>query len=179
MNVLSPGTRSLLFGIHSIPFHCYYVMEAWQIMGWSLTWKDRLAIIVHDFGYFGLKHLGKEGSRAHVMAGALIMYGLVKYPIRDMVCHSSAIAHGFNRPMSRMGIADKLSMYLEPTWLYALRAWLTVEQNYYYDVGEERIPGEDGTFKGLMRFKERAGRLAARKAFADYAWRNQLYGKKA
>ena len=75
------GTRSVLFGVHSIFTHPYYVWKAWNILenDGKPTWSLPLMVscLVHDLGYWGKTDFdGKDEGETHPELGAKIMHFL-------------------------------------------------------------------------------------------------------
>jgi len=68
------GTKSVLFGVHAVWLHPFFVAWAWwKLFGFS--WDVRLwfAFFLHDVGYVGKCDMdGKEGEQ-HVVIGGRIM----------------------------------------------------------------------------------------------------------
>lgn len=68
------GTRSLLFGIHQVILHPFFVaLGWWKLYGFPFDPRLWAAFFVHDLGYFGKPNMdGPEGEQ-HPLAGAAIM----------------------------------------------------------------------------------------------------------
>ena len=114
------GTKSMLFGAHSLLVHPIVVGIAWRKL-WGFPWNAKLwlAFGLHDIGYWNCPNLeGSEGER-HVELGARIMTRLFG-PEWGELCagHSRHWAKRCGRPVSRLCFADKLAFVLTPGWLY-------------------------------------------------------------
>lgn len=69
------GTKSLLFGVHCVLIHPYYVAKAWvKLYGWPKHLAIWVSFFTHDLGYWGKPNMdGKEGE-THVELGAKILH---------------------------------------------------------------------------------------------------------
>lgn len=123
------GTRSLLYGAHQVVIHPIFVGIAWVRL-YGFTWDPRvwLAIVIHDWGYWGLPNMdGPEGD-THVEWAARVMGRLFGPEWRDFcLYHSRFYARRDAKPFSPLCVADKLATALEPAWLYLPRVILTGE----------------------------------------------------
>lgn len=74
---LNIGTRSLLFGVHQILIHPWFVaLGWWKLYGFPYDPRLWVAFFVHDLGYWGMPNMdGAEGER-HPHLGARIMGAL-------------------------------------------------------------------------------------------------------
>ena len=144
------GTKSLIFGVHQVFIHPLWVALAWWKL-YGFPWDPRLwvAFIVHDWGYWGCPEMdGKIGDH-HPELGANILHllfdssfsfeagKLIKRFHSDLtwyyfgMCHSRFLAKQLGHQPSKLCMADKLSLSLEPWWLYLPRAWITGELKEY------------------------------------------------
>lgn len=149
------GTRSLLFGVHQMFIHPWFVAWAWyQLYGLRrvrFTWAHDprtgessgafaslldprlwIAFFLHDIGYWGKPNMdGPEGER-HPYVGAQIM-GEIFGPewFTFVLAHSRFLAKQLGIQPSPLCIADKLAITLPPRWLYLLQARLTGEIHEY------------------------------------------------
>ena len=78
---LKIGTRSVLFGVHSVFTHPYYVWKAWNILenNGKPTWSLPIifSCLLHDIGYIGKTDFdGKEEGETHPELGAKIIHFL-------------------------------------------------------------------------------------------------------
>jgi len=143
------GTKSVLFGAHCFFIHPWFVFFAWWIL-YGFPWDPRLwvAFFVHDLGYWGKPNMdGKEGE-SHVVWGAFVMLKLfdkkrVNGTPADLfwyefcLLHSRFYAKQLNKPPSKLCAADKLSICLEPGWLYLPRVTFSGEIKEYMKNAEE------------------------------------------
>ena len=117
---MTEGTRSILFGCHSI-VHSFYVIRAWKILygKWPEAWQAA-CILWHDIGHFGLDYLSNaEPKRRHWILGARIAGVLFGGKAYNLVAgHTS----GSGFPISRLKRPDKLAQLLTPErwmkWYY-------------------------------------------------------------
>ena len=127
------GTKSLLVGVHQALIHPYYVAKAWRILyGRRPTWPELLAIITHDWGYWGSPDMDGEAGTQHParMAAWWRRRGRedVAAEIEGHSRHYSALV---GAEVSRLCWADKLSMVLTPSWLYLVLARASGELGEY------------------------------------------------
>jgi hypothetical protein len=126
------GTKSLLFGVHCFFIHPIVVAIAW-IKLYGFPWDPRvwIAFFVHDLGYFGKPNMdGPEGIE-HVLLGARIMriFGQKWYDFT--LFHSRHYAEKHDMPFSKLCIADKYAICIEPYWFYMFRATASGEVHEY------------------------------------------------
>lgn len=126
------GTKSVLFGVHQFICHFLFVLWAWRLTYASFpTFKETIAIAVHDIGYFGKDNLdGEEGER-HPETGAKLMSLLFGHSDLDAIelvlFHSRSYAKLHGATVSKLCVPDKLATLLYPDWLYLLLANLSGE----------------------------------------------------
>lgn len=133
MNV---GTKSLLFGVHQVFIHPLWVALAWwKLYGFPFDPRLWVAFVVHDWGYWGCPEMDGPKGDLHPYVGAKIMHWL--FDRRESTWYFFALNHSRflakqNRDQpSRLCMADKLSLGLEPWWLYLPRAWASSELKEY------------------------------------------------
>ncbi len=140
----------MLFGAHCWFIHPWFVAIAWFKL-YGIPWDPRLwvAFFVHDLGYLfqWCRDMdGPEGDR-HVVLGAKIMgwlfdrfgknrYGQEGHPYHVSwyyFCfyHSRFMAKKYGIQYSRLCVADKLAIAIEPWWLYLPRVILSGEIHEY------------------------------------------------
>jgi len=138
------GTKSLLIGAHWPP-HILMVILAWKwLYGTWPTWREFLAICIHDIGYIGVVEMDGPDGTMHPERGARIAdtclgaeYGAL---IRG---HSKGYAEAVGVPLSKLYGPDKLSHALEPSWLYVFRTRLTGEIRQYRSTAHGCAPRND------------------------------------
>lgn len=126
---MSVGTKSILFGAHQFVIHPIFVAVAWwKLYGFPYNPRLWLAFFLHDLGYVGLPNMDGAEGEAHPEFAAKIM-GNWFGPEWHNFClyHSRYYAKRDNKQFSRLCVADKLSVCLEPWWLYLPRVWLSGE----------------------------------------------------
>ncbi len=159
--LLPVGTRSVLWGVHCFCIHPWFVAAAWWRL-YGFPWDPRLwlCFILHDLGYWGKPNLdGPEGER-HVEWAARVMSTLFDRASASFIIvntdphdrwrcgpwgqlclfHSRFYAKQYGFPFSRLCVADKLALCIEPWWLYLPRAWASGELREYM----ARAGGKDG-----------------------------------
>lgn len=137
------GTKSVLFGAHQFFIHPLFVAFAWyKLYGFPLDVRLWVAFVVHDLGYIGKFKMDDPDGELHPVLGARIMSALfdwhylektLYYPKKNSrgmrlgnwghfsLLHSRFLSKQINRQYSRLCVADKLAMALEPRWLYLPR----------------------------------------------------------
>ncbi len=137
------GTKSVIFGVHAILVHPFFVAWAWSRL-YGFPWDPRLwlAFLVHDVGYVGKANMeGSEGQQ-HVVLGGRIMGWLCGAEWRDFVLgHSRHWAERVGKKYSKLCLADKLAFVLTPAWLYIPMARLSGELQEYMRVPSARQLG--------------------------------------
>lgn len=147
------GTKSVLFGAHQFLLHPLFVAAAWTKL-YGVPTDPRLwaAFFVHDIGYVGKPNMDGAEGEGHVWFGADLMHRWFDRPCspdfldsrhKHFLCedcnrwlffclyHSRFFAKRDNHAFSRLCVADKLSVALEPWWLYLPRIILSGEIHEY------------------------------------------------
>jgi hypothetical protein len=76
------GTRSLLFGVHQVFLHPWFVAAAWwKLNGFPCDLRLWVAFFVHDLGYRGKKDMDGAEGETHVELGAKIMAWLFDHDL--------------------------------------------------------------------------------------------------
>lgn len=155
------GTKSVLFGAHCLFIHPVFVLVAW-IKLFGFPWDPRLwiAFFVHDLGYWGKPNMDGPEGETHVELGAKIMHFLFDWKQvrgefapydnqRTMTWsnfskyHSRFYAKKDGANYSKLCVADKLAICLEPAWLYLLRVnWSGEIKEYMKLAGKREAIGE-------------------------------------
>jgi len=147
------GTRSLLFGAHQFALHPWFVAVAWWKL-YGFPWDPRLwvAFFVHDIGYLGKPNMDGPEGETHPELGARIMgwlFGSAWYEFT--LLHSRFYAKALGRQFSRLCVADKLAIVLDPWWLYLPRVILSGEVREYTRGEGGRTPIDAGGLRGWHR----------------------------
>lgn len=128
---MTVGTKSLLFGVHQFLIHPIVVALAWRAYHgcWPQDKAEWVAIVVHDFGYWGCRDMDGEIGVNHPLRGAEIAWEILKSdPVARRkamaLClgHSSHFARQRGLPVSDLYAPDKLSVLFESRWFYLVRA---------------------------------------------------------
>ena len=134
------GTKSVLFGVHAVWLHPFFVAWAWWRL-FGFPWDLRLwfAFFLHDVGYLAKRDMdGPEGEQ-HVALGGRIMGRIFGSEWGDFtLCHSRHWAKRVGKPYSKLCLADKLAFVLTPAWLYLPMARLSGELHEYMRVASSR-----------------------------------------
>lgn len=154
------GTKSILFGAHQFLIHPWFVAWAWWLLyGFPLDPRLWVAFICHDLGYWGKPNMDGPEGETHVEFGANLMGRLFGQQWGDLCrYHSRFYAKRDGVPFSRLCVADKLAVAMEPWWLYLPRVILSGEVKEYMALsgyvnneskytGEPRIPGKYDAIK--------------------------------
>jgi hypothetical protein len=130
------GTKSVLFGAHCFVIHPFFVMVAWiKLYGFPFHPAIWLSFFFHDLGYFGKPNMDGAEGETHVELGAKVLHFLFdrsfvnsfgtryrrKIWYNFSLYHSRFYAKKDNMPFSKLCVADKLAICLEPAWLYLPR----------------------------------------------------------
>ncbi len=137
------GTKSVVFGVHTILVHPFFVAWGWGRL-WGFPWDPRLwvAFFLHDIGYLRKPNMESFEGQQHVVLGGRIMGLLFGPEWRDFVlCHSRHWAESTGKPYSKLCLADKLAFVLTPAWVYLPMARASGELREYMRVSSERQLG--------------------------------------
>lgn len=171
---LPTGTKSLLFGVHCVAIHPIFVFMAWwQLYGFPWDLRLWIAFIIHDWGYWGSPNMdGLEGEKHVELAGAW----MDKHFGSDWgdFCryHSRFWAKKYERPFSRLCVADKLAIAITPTWLYLIQANLSGEIHEYMKGEGARTPAKGNSQLKWLRDVKRyvRGWVSVHKNGAQDTW---------
>jgi hypothetical protein len=100
MQRLPVGTKSILFGVHQVFIHPWFVAAAWyKLYGRPLDLRLWAAFFVHDIGYWGKHDMDGAEGETHVELGAKIMAWLFDWPVLGidpfMLMHGSKLPAGY------------------------------------------------------------------------------------
>lgn len=132
------GTKSVLFGAHQFLIHPWFVAAAWwKLFGFPFDPRLWAAFFVHDIGYIGKPNMDGEEGELHPFTGARIMGFLFGAQWHDFcLYHSRFLAKKFDAKPSRLCIADKLAICLQPEWLYLPAVRATGEIHEYMKLSQ-------------------------------------------
>lgn len=183
------GTKSVLFGVHQFLIHPLLLAIAWCKL-YGFPWDPRLwvAFFVHDLGYIGKPNMDGPEGETHPIFGAIVMTCLFDGALFDRrlplnvadwmawtaewvsppigkwglftLLHSRYLAKKLGMQPSRLAIADKLVIAIEPSWLYLPRAIASGEIHDYFEQAAKCDPGKggdfgiDGTREALQQIKD-------------------------
>lgn len=174
------GTKSLLFGCHQFLIHPAFVFLAWvRLWGWP-SWRMAVAIIIHDWGYWGCEKMDDERGERHPLWAEDVCCRIGRLRRRwwnsswskkwflvgeECVFHSRFLAKKYCRKPSRLCWADKLGTAMYPVWLWVLLAKLTGEVREYMDQRKYEIhlgidAPTDNPWAFFRRYKAMAHRWA-------------------
>lgn len=162
MNV---GTKSLLFGVHQFIWHPLTVARAWrETEGRWPTWREWVCIVIHDWGYWGLRAMDDEVGEKHPERGAFLAARLLgDHYGRLVLLHSRHYARTVGMEPSALCWADKLSILYDPPRFYLLRARLSGEIGEYRMMAHQAgvVPLDESDEYWLVKMRERFHRLAS------------------
>lgn len=171
------GTKSVLFGAHAFWLHPWFVALAWWKL-YGFPWDPRLwvAFFVHDLGYWGKPNMDGEEGETHPEWGARVMTALFDawtFPGRArrtapdgsetpwlgrwgqfVYFHSRFLSKRFGAPFSRLCVADKLAVALEPWWLYLPRVIATGEIKEYMALADARTTTDAPKYASMNVFSD-------------------------
>jgi len=145
------GTRSLLWGCHQFILHPLFVLIAWYRLYGAPTPAQLLAIIVHDWGYYGCETMdGPDGSK-HPLHPPNWVRGEAR---RQIIFHSRHLSTQMCRSPSMLCWADKHSLNLIPSVMWGVLAWMSGEGWEYMSnpSGCDYVDAEAFTLSGLIRY---------------------------
>ena len=139
------GTRSVLFGVHSIFVHPFFVALAWwRLYGFPHDTRLWLAFMLHDAGYIGRTSMEGPEAETHVELGARIMGTLFGAEWAEFCRrHSRYYVRSRGLRISRLCVADKLAFVLTPPWMYLPLARASGELWEYIDRSKDRQAGSE------------------------------------
>ena len=148
------GTRSLLFGCHQFVLHPLFVLCAWWLLYGRPTWREVVAIVIHDWGYVGARTMeGPDGDR-HPLAPARWLDALGwDYECCLVLYHSRFYAKRAGCKPSPLCWADKLGTALMPWWLWAAQGALSGELREYLAHTGFEIHGTGNTRRFFLRYR--------------------------
>ena len=160
------GTKTLLFGCHQFVLHPIYTYVAWRkLYGNFPSLGETVAIVIHDWGYFGKLNLdGKEGERHPEWANNIFErlghfvrdninfdFGVYFYELGNLcLYHSRFYAKKFEQEPSKLCWADKYGTILYSKYLWSFLATISGELKEYMTNDKYEIyykgAENDGTF---------------------------------
>jgi hypothetical protein len=142
---MTVGTRSVVFGVHSIFIHPFLVAVGWwKLYGFPHDLRLWLSFALHDIGYFGRNSMEGPEAEAHVELGAHIMGKLFGRDWAEFCRrHSRYYARSRGLQISRLCVADKLAFVLTPAWLYLPLARASGELWEYIERSKDRQAGTE------------------------------------
>ena len=146
--MISIGTKSLIFGAHWPP-HIAAVVASWRwLYGSWPTWKEFVAICIHDIGYLGCEHMENGKGMLHPARGARIADRLLGKQYGDLIRgHSKGYAEAFGVPLSKMYPPDKLAIAFDTALFYTFRTRITGELEQYRTAGDAHHQPQEEDFK--------------------------------
>jgi hypothetical protein len=143
---MTTGTKSLLFGVHQFAIHPWFVAWAWWKL-YGFHWDPRMwiAFVIHDWGYWGKPNMDGPEGELHPIWAANVMRLFGDDWYKFCLYHSRFLAKKDDKPFSRLCVADKLAIALQPWWFYLPVTWLTGELAEYMEGKGARTPAQNRT----------------------------------
>lgn len=134
------GTKSLLFGAHQFILHPYFVLVAYtKLYGFPFDPRIWLAILVHDWGYWGKESMDDAKGQTHPELGGKIMEFLFGKKWGDFTkFHSRYYAKLEGKLPSKLCAADKYVLHCTPEWLYLWQVKASGEVWEYIHLADNR-----------------------------------------
>ena len=171
------GTKSLLFGCHQFVLHPVYTYVAWRkLYNEFPSIGETVAIIIHDWGYWGKSNLdGEEGEKhpewaynffnKYPVSSYVYVFGEHRYIRYIQECYSLAVLCLFHSRFyaknndvepSKLCWADKYGTILYGKYLWSFFATISGELNEYMTNDKYEIyykgAEHDGTFKWFTEY---------------------------
>ncbi len=127
--------------------HPWFVAWAWwKLYGFPWDFRLWVAFIIHDWGYWGKPDIDGASGETHPEWAARVM-GRLFGSNWDSFCryHSRFLAKRDSKPYSRLCVADKLAIALQPRWWFLLATWMSGELSEYMIGKGARTPAGDKT----------------------------------
>jgi len=151
------GTKSLLFGVHQFVLHPLFVWVSWRKLFGRPTWGELLAIVIHDWGYWGCPNMnGEEGEQHPEWAYRFFMNRRMHREAELCRYHSRFYAKKHDARLSKLCYADKLGNAIQPWWLWYGVALISGERYEYIGHAQHEIDDLDGKrffyhYRGLVK----------------------------
>lgn len=141
---MKTGTKSVLFGAHCFFIHPIFLFFGWwKVYGFPFDPRLWVAFFVHDLGYIGKANMDDEEGELHPYLGAKIMGFLFgKRWYNFTLYHSRFLAKRNNAQYSKLCVADKMAIVLEPAWFYLPRVRLSGEIKEYMKMASANSGGK-------------------------------------
>lgn len=146
--MMTLGTKSILIGAHCFFLHPFFVAWAWwKLYGFPFDPRLWCAFFFHDIGYLGKPNIDGPEGKLHPYLGAKIMGYLFDWGGSTRwhdftLYHSRSIAKMNGQTYSKLCVADKLAMTLEPKRFYLWRVQMTGEVFEYMSNWHVRHGGD-------------------------------------
>lgn len=122
------GTKSLLFGVHQFLWHPMFVTLGWLWLFGRPSLGQFIAIVIHDWGYWGKSNMDDAEGNTHPEWAALFFERWGRKDLAAMCRgHSRFWAKEKNVPLSKLCYADKVGSAFMPWWWWGAAAKLTGE----------------------------------------------------
>lgn len=142
------GTKSVLWGAHQFAIHPWFVAAAWtRLYGFPWNYRLWIAFFLHDLGYWGKLNMDGPEGELHPVWAAYWMGRWFGLPWCDFcLYHSRFLSKQQGQPYSRLCVADKLAVAMEPWWFYLPRAIASGEIVEYMERAKARHHAGEGKY---------------------------------
>lgn len=114
---MTEGTKSVLFGCHSL-IHSFMVLKSWVFLYKNFpTFWQIMCIFIHDIGYIGTNYLTERSNNNHAELGAKI--GKIFFGEKAwlfLIGHSRSASKKYKIPLSKLEAPDDYSWIIAPKW---------------------------------------------------------------
>lgn len=147
------GTKSLLYGVHQVVWHPFFVLMAWIWLFGRPSFGELVAIVIHDWGYWGKPNMdGPEGDTHPEWAASLFD----RWGREDLGAqcrgHSRFWARKKGARLSKLCYADKMGNASMPVWWWAVAAMVTGEYNDYVEAEKHEVNAATIREMGVARW---------------------------
>lgn len=152
------GTKSLLWGCHQFLLHPIFTFVGWVLLyGWgTLSVPILLAIIIHDWGYWGCREMDGHDGVCHPIRfmGRFESHSWSQAMWEQIWRHSRHMCKELGDTPSDLCWADKLGTALMPSVLWATLAYVSGEGWEYManPHGHDYVTTQTPNLAGLWRF---------------------------
>lgn len=169
------GTKSVLYGAHCFLLHPWFVAFAWwKLYGFPFDPRLWIAFFVHDLGYIGKPNMDGPEGELHPYFGAKIMGFLFgKRWFYFTLFHSRFLAKSHQGQYSKLCVADKLSFYYTPKWLYLPMVNATGEIKEYMKLAEQRAAAGENKYSTMQLSTEDQNKWWSDVATYLYKWSHE------
>ena len=147
------GTKSLLFGCHQFILHPLFTFMAWVRLYGVPTVRELIAIVIHDWGYFGCRTMEGVDGNAHPIWASNLFKRIGRSKEADLALyHSRFFAKRNGSLPSKLCYADKLGTALMPCLLWIILAKASGELKEYMAAEHFEVHGDFPPMEFIKRY---------------------------